>query len=139
MNIRAAAIVLLLLASCSSAVDGPVAVVEALNSEACRLPAETPMAITISEAIADPKAFDGKLVSLEGYYCAAFEMNAIYESPDCYSKPELGLWLGGMSPFYSSKGRRVVVTGIFDSRLQGHLEKWPAGVCAAKLVEVQLK
>ena len=138
MNIRTSGVVLMLLASCSSAVDDPV-VVEALNSEACQLPEETPMTITISDAIADPKAFDGRLVSLDGYYCAAFEMNAIYETPDCYSRPELGLWLRGMSPFYSSKGRRVVVTGIFDSRLQGHLEKWPAGVCAAKLVEVQLK
>lgn len=136
MNARVAGLVLVLLASCSSAVDEPVAVVEALNSEACQLPAETPVAITIADAIADPTAFDGRPVTLEGYYCAAFEMNALYETPDCYSKPELGLWLGGMSPFYSSRGRRVVVTGIFDSRLQGHLDKWPAGVCTAKLVEL---
>lgn len=139
MNILTAGVVLVLLASCSSAVDAPVAVVEALNSESCQLPAETPMTITISGAIADPTSFDGRLVSLEGYYCAAFELNAMYETPDCHSKPGLGLWLGGMSPFYSSKGRRVVVTGIFDSRLKGHLEKWPAGVCAGKLVEVQPK
>jgi len=139
MNIRTVGLVLMLLTSCSSKVEEPLAVEEALNSEACPLPAETPMTIAISDAITDPKAFDGRLVSFEGYYCAAFEMNAIYETPDCYSEPELGLWLLGVSPFYSSKGRRVVVTGKFDSRLQGHLEKWPAGVCVAKLVEVNLK
>ncbi len=139
MNVRTSSLILLVLTSCSSAVNEPAAVVEALNSEACQLPPEVPTAIAISDAIADPTSFDGRLVSVEGYYCAAFEMNAIYETPDCYSRPELGLWLGGMSPFYSSKGRRVVVTGMFDSRLQGHLEKWPAGVCVAKLTEVQPK
>lgn len=135
MDVRVSGLIFMILPGCSSKLDEPVVAAEALNSEACQLPAGPPLTIKIRDAIANSAAFDGRLVSLDGYYCAGFEMSALYETPDCEARPESGLWLGGASPFYASKGRRVIVTGILDSRLRGHLEKWPAGICTAKLVE----
>lgn len=136
MDVRVAGLVFMILSGCSSKLDEPVVAADALNSAACQLPAGPPLTVEIRDAIANPAAFDGRLVSLDGYYCAGFEMSALYDTPDCETRPESGLWLGGTPPFYASEGRRVIVTGIFDSRLQGHLEKWLAGISTAKLMEL---
>lgn len=134
--IRVAGSILVVLAGCASCGGEPKGVKEALNPEACPTSAEKPIPLKIADALANPSAFDGRYVSLDGYYCAEFELKALYEVPDCTSRPESGLWLGGMSPFYDSRGSRVVVTGTFNAKMTGHLGKWPAGLCVAKLVLV---
>lgn len=128
-------IALIVTTSCSRADREFVEVEMDLNSAACSMSVTSAQVVGVAAAVAEPSLYDGKLISVIGYYCGGFEMSGLYPEPDCASRPGTGLWLQGLSPFYEPRGRRVRVTGIFDTNIHGHLSQWPAGICVAGLEE----
>lgn len=142
MGVSAARVLCLVLtlwtiAGCSLDGKGPADDGEILTSEACASPAGTPMKVKVADVLASPELYSGKFLSLEGYYCDGFELSALYDAAGCHIPPRGGLWLEGISPFYQHNGNKVVVTGIFDRRLRGHLDQWPAGLCTTSFSEAE--
>lgn len=131
------ALMIAAMAGCSRNADGAATDVNILTSEACALPSGVPTRVTVNEAAANPVQFSGKFLSLEGYYCEGFEMSALFETADCQSQADTGLWLQGVSPFYQHNGKKVTVTGILDRQMHGHLNQWPAGLCVTSFAEVR--
>lgn len=105
-----------------------------INLKACPPPAAGNFeSATISEIISRPAGFDGKYVSVVGYYYSGFEMSGIYSLPQDELLPKDGLWLFGTSPFHDFNGEKVFVSGMFSSVNRGHLGLWSGTICVSEI------
>lgn len=108
----------------------------ALSSQACSMPADLPRVVEVAEVISDPELYQGRFISLEGYYCSSFERSGIFSNPDCESAPASGIWLSGVSPFYRTFNKKVIVVGRYDAFSRGHMAQWSGTLCVSKIVVI---
>lgn len=100
--------------------------------------AQQPADVSMVQLIANPSAFNGKLIRVTGFLRLEFEGNELYLHKDDYihSVYKNGLWLE-LSRDESAKNMRldqnyVTVIGVFDSRDQGH-----NGLASGAIVKIQ--
>ncbi|HKS67676.1 MAG TPA: hypothetical protein VJR26_10595 [Candidatus Acidoferrales bacterium] len=100
--------------------------------------AQEPADVSMVQLIANPSAFNGKLIRVTGFLRLEFEGNELYLHRDDYvhSVYKNGLWLE-LSRDESAKNMRldqdyVTVIGVFDSRDQGH-----NGLTSGAIVKIQ--
>lgn len=124
--------------SCSSRTEQELADVPLegmLSSDACQKPTNSGEFITISALISDPEKYDGRYITLEGFYYSGFELSAI--SARRQGSKELvvddAIWVTGISPFAEIAEQRVRISGIADAKQKGHLGLWPASICASEI------
>lgn len=94
--------------------------------------------VSIADLTTDPGRYDGKVVSVSGYYYSYFEHSAIYstQEADPYSyKFSDGLWIQGISPFAGISGEHLEFVGTFSSKDHGHLGQWPGTICVTSVTE----
>lgn len=94
-----------------------------------------------SEVLADPKAWDGKVVELTGFFVFGREHMAIYSSTED-TMSDAGIWLGNASlrraKAKALSRKEVVIHGTFHHTGQrgfGHLGQWPAEIREANYFE----
>jgi len=93
---------------------------------------ESAQRVSISELVADPSRYNGKVVSVSGYYYSYFEHSAIYSTQEAEPyghKFSDGLWIQGVSPFAEVSGKYLTLVGAFSSEGHGHLGQWPGTIC----------
>lgn len=101
------------------------------------MPAEVPRVVEINTVLSDPGAFQGRFISVVGYYCSGFEISGLFSDPNCEATPDVGLWLSGVSPLYQAPGHKVTVVGRYDGSERGHMAQWAGGVCVSRITAVE--
>ena len=102
------------------------------------MPDAIPKRVSLIAVIADPTRFDGKAVSVGGFYVQGLEISALYPSRDLSFS-----WANGLTLDYQ-KGATIVppisdklwradslwieVEGIIDANQHGHMAGWAAGI-----------
>lgn len=83
--------------------------------------------VTIAELLAHPDEYHSRKVRIRGLVLIGFERHAIYGDPQ-----QDGLWLENfLVPYTVSRNHTeasMVVEGIFDMRVSGHLSHYPGGI-----------
>ncbi|EDU0975254.1 hypothetical protein DBN05_001728 [Salmonella enterica subsp. enterica serovar Anderlecht] len=83
--------------------------------------------VTIAELLAHPDEYHSRKVRIRGLVLTGFERHAIYGDPQ-----QDGLWLENfLVPYTVSRNHTeasMVVEGIFDMRVSGHLSHYPGGI-----------
>lgn len=83
--------------------------------------------VSLVQLIANPTAFDGKQVAVEGYVVLEFENKKMYlsEADAKHSISRNGVWLAVDDAIYANRSRfhrrYVLVEGTFNARQRGHL------------------
>lgn len=93
--------------------------------------------VRIEELIANGRAYEGRNVSVTGYYNQGFEHSALYASPgkDQFARTFAdGIWIDGISAPSDGNGQHLRVTGSFSEASKGHLSQWPGSICATNVV-----
>jgi hypothetical protein len=88
--------------------------------------------VSIADLASHPDRYNGKVVSVSGYYYSYFEHSAIYSTQETESyshKFSDGLWIQGISPFAEVSGKYLTLNGAFSSERHGHLGQWPGTIC----------
>jgi len=88
--------------------------------------------VRLEELLANGPAYEGRSVSVTGYYNHGFEHSALYASPgrDPFARTFAdGIWINGISPFSDGNGQHIGVTGSFSEISKGHLSKWSGSIC----------
>ncbi len=88
--------------------------------------------VRLEELVANARAYEGRSVSVTGYYNQGFEHSALYASPgrDQFARTFAdGIWINGISPFSDGNGQHIGVTGSFSEVSKGHLSKWSGSIC----------
>ncbi|WP_192286105.1 hypothetical protein [Stenotrophomonas sp. STM01] len=140
-NSRIIKSLLLLLAmstgACSSRDNNISNSIMILNSLSCPPPTFDPPRVEIDDVLKQPAKYDETYITVSGKYNFGFEISAIYPATIATPKPEDGLWLHGVSPSpkSSTASHDVIVTGKYRTLLQGHLAKWPGGICVSSVKE----
>lgn len=137
MRIVLLALVSLLLPACgcpTSALD-PHRTAPTVNNE-CERHIGVPQSVALDELLANGHRYEGRAVSVSGYYLQAFEFSALY--PDAGGDPytrdlNQGIWVDGISPFFDGHQAHVLLTGIYTQKSRGHLGQWPGSLCVARL------
>jgi hypothetical protein len=86
------------------------------------------IAVSLIQLVANPTAFDGKRVLVEGYVTLEFEHQAIWlsELDAKHIIPRNGLWLNVDNRVYANRARihnrYGLVVGTFNARNRGHLD-----------------
>jgi hypothetical protein len=131
MAILAAA--LALTSSCGEPSDEKLSAEERVMAETtCPEPLLPRKALPLHQIAADPAAYDGRYVSLTGYYCSGFEESGLYPEPGCRVEKERGFWLVNVSPFEGYAGQKVSIVGRVDAGSHGHLGLWAAQICVSR-------
>jgi len=127
------AIALMLLvgaAGCSDRPEvGPHIQSKLLTFSSCHAPSDPPLAVKISSVAADPSRFDGRQLSVRGYFCTGFERSGVFETRDCDTAAQSGLWITGVPIDFQFDGDRVEMVGRFNGNAHGHLDQWPGSLC----------
>ncbi|MNM55346.1 hypothetical protein D3C81_664830 [compost metagenome] len=128
---------LLLLSACSCPSSTGVSqhAMPTVNSF-CERHIGVPQSVELSELLNNGHKYEGKAVSVSGYYSLGFEHSALY--PDAGVAPytvdfSQGIWVDGISPFFDGKEVHVLLTGIYTQKSQGHLAQWPGSLCVAQI------
>ena len=123
--------------ACSSRDNNISDSVMILNSLSCPSPTFNPPRVEIDDVLKQPAKYDETYITVSGKYHFGFETSAIYPATVATPKPEDGLWLHGVSPSPNSStaSHDVIVTGKYRALLQGHLAKWPGGICVSSVRE----
>ncbi|MBY0229264.1 MAG: hypothetical protein K2W96_08310 [Gemmataceae bacterium] len=99
-------------------------------------PPERPVSVSLVRLIADPAAFDGKLVRVIGFVRIEHEDTAVYLHRDDDENliTKNGLWLAvndGIaegSKEAAANGRYALVEGRFRAKEKGHLGLWSGSI-----------
>lgn len=90
--------------------------------------------VELSELLNNGHRYEGKAVSVSGYYSHGFEHSALYQDAgiDPYTADfSQGIWVDGISPFFDGREAHVLLTGIYTQKSNGHLAQWPSSLCVA--------
>ena len=96
----------------------------------CSTPVKDPQEVSLVQLIANPDRFEGRPVTVIGYFHLGFEHSALYLNKDDYQndiRPN-SLWVDSTRPIEINDGY-VLATGIFTQTLKGHLGAWPGSIC----------
>ncbi|MBN6112645.1 hypothetical protein [Xanthomonas bonasiae] len=88
--------------------------------------------VRLEALVANARAYEGRRVSVTGYYNQGFEHSALYASPgrDPFARTSAeGIWINGISPFSGGNGQHIGVTGSFSEATKGHLSQWSGSIC----------
>lgn len=98
-------------------------------TEACESEPSNPQRISIAALLANPDAYEGKAVTVIGYYHGSFEHSAIYLTQADFQHDVLtnGLWVTNVVP-ETLNNRYIMLDGIFTTS-QGHLGQWSGTIC----------
>ena len=93
------------------------------------LTAQQPQAVSIVQLIANPAAYDGKVVQVFGFVRFEFEGSAVYLHQDDYrhSLYKNGLWLS-MKEQKELDQNYALIEGVFNARNRGHLGLWSGSI-----------
>lgn len=130
------AVTLLLLSAC--ACPPPPATKNAASAvnSFCERHIGVPQPVSLSELLANGHAYEGRAVSVSGYYSHGFEYSALYSDAgvDIYARDySKGIWIDGLSPFFAEKEAHVLLTGIYTQKSGGHLARWPGSLCVVRM------
>ena len=91
---------------------------------------------TVSELIASPERFNGKAIKVSGYYTRSFEHSAIYSTPQdpVSATPSEGVWTLISADRSISSGDRVMMRGVYTTKIRGHLGQWPGSICVHSII-----
>jgi hypothetical protein len=98
------------------------------------LAAEQPLDVSLVHLLANPKDYDGKVVSLTGFMRLEFEGNGIYLHEDDYKHSiyKNGLWIDVTEDMMKRRAeldqKYVLVEGTFDAKMTGHLGLWSGSI-----------
>lgn len=95
-----------------------------------------PEPVELSELLTNGQQYEGRAVSVSGYYSHGFEYSALYSDAgvDIYARDYTkGIWIDGLSPSFAEKEAHVLLTGIYTQKSGGHLAQWPGSLCVAKM------
>lgn len=95
-----------------------------------------PQPVSLSELLANGHEYEGRAVSVSGYYSHGFEYSALYSNAgiDIYARDYTkGIWIDGLSPFFAEKEAHVLLTGVYTQKSGGHLAKWPGSLCVVQM------
>jgi hypothetical protein len=92
-----------------------------------------PLEVSMIAVLANPQAFDGKLIRVSGYCSLGFGDNGLYLHREDFQQAlfKNGLWLDvewPLSPTQTVNNRYVTVQGVVDAHRQGHLSLWAAEI-----------
>lgn len=88
--------------------------------------------VRLEELVTNGRSYEGRSVSVTGYYNQGFEHSALYASPgkDPFARTFAdGIWINGISPFSDGNGQHIGVTGSSSEASKGHLAKWSGSIC----------
>lgn len=105
--------------------------------DACPSPRATPKPLALSQIAANPRNYDGKYVSVIGYYCSGWEESGLYPKPNCDHPRSDGVWLSGAENFRGVAASKVRVTGKVKSAFKGHLGQWSAAICVSDITLIE--
>lgn len=94
-----------------------------------------PQAVSLSELLTNGHKYEGRAVSVSGYYSHSFEYSALYQDAgtDIYARDfSQGIWVNGLSPFFTEQEAHVLLTGVYTQKNGGHLDRWPGSLCAVQ-------
>ncbi|KRG61733.1 hypothetical protein ABB26_18120 [Stenotrophomonas humi] len=94
-----------------------------------------PQSVDLGELISNGHRYEGRAVTVSGYYRPVFEHSALYQHAgvDPYTADfSQGIWVDGISPFFDGEAH-VLLTGIYTQKSQGHLAQWPGSLCVAQM------
>ena len=95
-----------------------------------------PQPVSLSELLANGHEYEGRTVSVSGYYSHGFEYSALYSDAgmDIYARDYTkGIWIDGLSPFFAEKEAHVLLTGVYTQKSGGHLARWPGSLCVVQM------
>jgi len=95
-----------------------------------------PQPVSLDELLANGHEYEGRAVSVSGYYSHGFEYSALYSDAgvDIYARDYTkGIWIDGLSPFFAEKEAHVLLTGVYTQKSGGHLAKWPGSLCVVQV------
>lgn len=95
-----------------------------------------PQPVSLSELLANGHEYEGRAVSVSGYYSHGFEYSALYSDAgvDIYARDYTkGVWIDGLSPFFAEKEAHVLLTGVYTQKSGGHLARWPGSLCVVQM------
>ena len=97
-----------------------------------------PTRVSLIAVIADPTRFDGKVVSVGGFYVHGFEISALYPSRDLSLSWANGVTLdfqkgatfvpARSDKLWKAASLWIEVEGVIDANEHGHMAGWPAGI-----------
>lgn len=110
--------------------DPEVARLELPWTKACSAPVKDPETVSIVQLLSTPEKYEGKAITTIGYYRLGFEHSAIYLAQSDYEHDiwPNGLWVDSEMEIPTQNGY-VIISGIFTSKLTGHFDGWPGGIC----------
>ncbi|MEZ5465588.1 MAG: hypothetical protein R3F22_10275 [Lysobacteraceae bacterium] len=98
--------------------------------EECKRAVVEPIDVSMVQLLANPERYNGKPVSVIGYYNSGFELSALYlsklDSDNDVNRNSV--WVEGLGA-YSADDGYAYVSGIFSQKVTGHLNGWSAGIC----------
>jgi hypothetical protein len=121
------------------AVAGPLNLRD-IALKGCPRPKDAPQHVRLSELTSNPDRYNGIFVSVSGQYYSGFERSALFppSDTDLHTRTaDEGVWLLQMDK--SLAGERVQVSGIFTTRIKGHLRQWPGSICVVDKAKVVRK
>ena len=111
-----------------------------LIADACPPTTVSAQHISIAELTSNPSRYDGRVVSVSGYYSFYFEHSAVYSTQetkiDKHSFSD-GIWIAGV-PIASKHldGQFLKFVGTFSSKKSGHFNQWPGAICVTSIEDV---
>lgn len=99
-------------------------------SKACSTPVRDAQEVSLIQLIAAPERYEGKSVTVIGYFHLGFEHSAMYLSKSDYENDVWinGVWVDSVQPIEINDSY-ILITGIFTQKHTGHLGGWPSAIC----------
>ncbi|GEM_PF-2304994 len=131
------ALPLLLLSACGCP-SSPLAMdaATAASDNPCKRYIGVPQTVTLSELLTNGGAYEGRAVSVAGYYSSGFEHSALYADAgvDLYAHDfSQGIWINGVPLSAGVQEAHLLLTGIYTQKSKGHLSQWSGTLCAARV------
>ena len=95
-----------------------------------------PQPVSLGELLTNGHEYEGRAVSVSGYYSHGFEYSALYSDAgvDIYARDYTkGIWIDGLSPLQADPETHVLLTGVYTKKKGGHLDKWPGSLCVVQV------
>lgn len=90
--------------------------------------------IAIPDLIRNAGRYEGRAVSVTGYFSQYFEHSAVYPTREAepYSHDSAeGIWIEGVHVPDGTSNRYLTFIGTFSAKNHGHLGQWPGTICVS--------
>lgn len=131
------ALPLLLLSACGCP-PAPLAMntATAALENPCKRYIGVPQSVALSELISNGRAYEGRAVSVTGYYSYGFEHSALYADAgvDMYAHDfSKGIWINSVPRSAGLQETHLLLTGVYTQQSRGHLSQWSGSLCVTKM------